>query len=410
MRFVQRSCAGERLMSTGVEGRLILGDGTRPPEEYRDRVQCVYLDPPFNTGEKFIYRARWGEKGWADGTQTLTLDAYTDRFSSREAYHALLRSLLQGSRELLTDSGSLFLHVDPREAARARLICDEVFGENNFVNEIIWAYQTGGRALRTFSRKHDNILFYRKTKAQYFDISAVGIPRAGNRQNHMKRQVDAHGRVFRTISSGGKVYTYYDDDPVYPGDVWTDVSHMQQKDPQRTGYDTQKPLSLLRRIVDCSTRPGDLVADLCCGSGTALVAAARGGRRFLGMDLAPTAIVAAQKRLTDTALTVDKPFDAPDAALEAQVEPGIGFDEIRLTGYASPELEAQGISGLDAVDGWAVGFLEGDVFLAYDLFTRSKPEPALKNVLLLPQLRGQTALAVTDALGRSSLWVREEEA
>lgn len=104
------------------------------------------------------------------------------------------------------------------------------------------------------------------------------------------------------------MYTYYDDEPVFPDDVWTDVSHLQQKDPQRTGYDTQKPRALLDRIIRCCTRPGDLVADLCCGSGTALVSASENGCRYLGLDLSRHAISVSRKRLMDSALDIRCPL------------------------------------------------------------------------------------------------------
>jgi len=103
----------------------------------------------------------------------------------------------------------------------------------------------------------------------------------------MKKHVDSDGRVYRSIKTGGKVYTYYDDEPVYASDVWTDLSHMQQKDPLRTGYDTQKPSELLTRIISCATKPGDTVADLFAGSGTTVVACEQNHRTALCMELDP---------------------------------------------------------------------------------------------------------------------------
>ncbi|MBR0319410.1 MAG: site-specific DNA-methyltransferase, partial [Clostridia bacterium] len=358
MRFVQVPCQQEKLATSGIQGRVMLMDGMTPPQEYLGKVQCVYIDPPFNTGEDFEFRMRVGEEGWTDGNRTLTLPAFSDRFESREDYWNLLRGLIRAARSLLTESGAFFLHLDSREAPYARMICDEIFGESNFVNEIIWAYQTGGRTLKRFSRKHDTILFYQKSKKLYFNIQAVPVSRAENRSNHMKKQVDEQGRAYRTIKSGGKTYTYYDDAPVYPGDVWTDVSHLQQKDPQRTGYDTQKPVALLKRILLCSTRPGDLVADLCCGSGTTLAAAMELDRQFLGMDVSRNAVSVSRKRLTDSALTVDWPFGAPGAELEADMMPGIGFYDVKLLRYALPDRDTKGIENLDLVDQWAVGFLK----------------------------------------------------
>ena len=407
MTFTQEPCSIEKIMRPGVEGRLILGDGTRPPEEYKGKVQCVYIDPPFNTGRTFGLRACVGAAEYEKGIGSLTLDAYEDKYPDRESYHQLLEKLIIAARDLLTDSGSFFLHLDQREAPYGRLIADRVFGENNFVNEIVWAYQSGGRSMKRFSAKHDTSLFYRRSRAHFFDITGAPVPRSTHRHNHMKRQVDANGRSYRTIRSGGKTYTYYDDDPVYPGDVWTDVSHLQQKDPQRTGYDTQKPVSLLRRIFACTTRPGDLTADLCCGSGTAAVAALGLERNFLAMDTSPLAVAVSRKRLTEAALTTQWKCGVPGAGITAEIIPGIGFHEIILTGYDPGPGPLK--PGLDSVDAWAVGFIRDGMFQTHDLFCRTRPAPELNTSLLLPQLRGSVGILTVDAMGRPAVWRLNEE-
>ncbi len=407
MQYVQTACRSERIVRPGVSGRIIRGDGTNPPPEYEGKAQCVYIDPPFNTGERFSLKMRVGEDGWSGHGKTLNLPAYSDQYASREEYHAFLRSLIAAEHRLLNDSGSFFLHLDQRESVWGRLLCDEVFGEENLVNEIIWAYQSGGRTLKRFSAKHDTILFYRKSREQYFDITKVAIRREGNRSNHMKKCVDENGRAYRTIRSGGKVYTYYDDDPVYPGDVWTDVSHLQQKDPQRTGFDTQKPVALLRRIIGCCTKEGDLTADLCCGSGTALAAAAAMDRPFLGMDTSSCAVMISRRRLSEAALTVDMEFGCEGAELEADVASGIGFDEITLTRYDPGRKDRKGIEGLDCVDSWSVGFLKDGIFHTQNLSMRQKHQPAIAPSLLLPQLHGVPAISVTDVWGRSSVWIEK---
>ena len=304
MIWQQAECYKEIICGDRTGGVLIHSDLRRADlDEFKGKVQCVYLDPPFFTGDEFTFRMRIGEKGWAEGNQVLELPAYSDsRVGGKEAYLRLLREALAIAHELLSETGALFLHLDSRMNAYARLECDKIFGENNFINEIIWAYQSGGRAKKHFSRKHDVILFYAKSRALYFDITRVGVPRKDNRSNHMRRTVDENGRPCRTIKAGGKVYTYYDDEPVFPDDVWADVSHLQQKDPQRTGYDTQKPQALLNRIVRCCTRRGDIVCDLFCGSGTTLVAAAENECRYLGVDQCSHAVSVTRKRLLDTEL------------------------------------------------------------------------------------------------------------
>ncbi|MBO4884938.1 MAG: site-specific DNA-methyltransferase, partial [Clostridia bacterium] len=295
----------------------------------------------------------------------------------------------------------IFLHVDFRMHAHLRLIMDEVFGEANFLNEIIWSYQTGGRARRFFSRKHDVILFYRKSRKYYFNLDSVPISRQDARRNHMKRHVDADGRVYRSIKSGGKIYTYYDDEPAFPGDVWDDVSHLQQKDPQRTGYDTQKPMRLLERIILSSSKPGDIVCDLFSGSGTTLEAAWRSGRRFIGTDLNAYALQTTRRRMAGASAVYTAPPCAGEPLAEAAVLPGIGFYDVRLEKYeVEPGVCARLFSGLDAVDNWSVGYLREGVFKAYAGDFRLRQKPALNALLQLPVLEGTPCLRVGDVLGR----------
>ncbi len=370
-------------------------------EKYRGKAQLIYLDPPFSTGDTFVMRTRVGEKDWKSGQGTLTQTAYRDDLP-QEDYYRLLRTALETAHALLSESGVLFLHVDARASARLRLIADEIFGEANFLNEIIWSYQTGGRAKRYFSRKHDNILFYRKGRRYFFNIAAVPIEREGARRNHMKRHVDTDGRVYRSIRSGGKIYTYYDDEPAYPGDVWDDVSHLQQKDPQRTGYDTQKPLSLLTRIVRCASRPGDLVMDLFAGSGTSLEAARLEGRRFVGVDMSPVSHMTVRKRLMGAQMLFDAPPSQGDPSAACSMLPGVGFYELSLDAFELEEgLVARAFKGLDAVDNWGAGYLRGGAFHLMAREERTQKTPQLTGRLSLPVFEGTPVLRVCDVTGRA---------
>lgn len=368
--------------------------------DYSGRVQLIYMDPPFNSGQAFSMRIKAGEREWRSGTGTLMQPAYEDKYRLDE-YTEMMRGALTGARELLCESGVIYLHVDYRMHARMRLMMDEVFGEHNFLNDIVWAYQTGGRAKNFYSRKHDNILFYRKGRKYFFDITKVPIERADVRRNHMKRHVDADGRVYRSIKSGGKIYTYYDDEPAYPGDVWDDVSHLQQKDPQRTGYDTQKPLRLLDRIVLSSSRPGDIVLDPFAGSGTTLESAQVSGRKFVGCDMSPHSLEVMRRRLGSANMTITAPPSPGEPLVEAKIETVIAFYYVKLNHF---ELEsgvcARAFSGLDALDNWSAGYLRGEVFhsLATDIRTRRKP--ALSDTLEIPVLGGTPCIRVSDVMGR----------
>ena len=150
---------------------------------------------------------------------------------SEAKYLQIMRTVLRGAYEILSNEGSIYVHIDYRMSAKIRGILDKIFGESNFQNEIIWAYNSGGRAKHFFPRKHDNIWFIRSKRA-YFNIEAVGKPRGTIKRNNMKRSVDTDGRVF-SIKSNGKLYKYYEDDLIYPTDVWTDIGHLQQKDSER---------------------------------------------------------------------------------------------------------------------------------------------------------------------------------
>ncbi len=402
---------------TGEGGLLLQGDAVqlspRLLAEFAGQVQCLYIDPPFYTGDVFQHRMRVGEEGWRTGRHQIVLPAYSDRFSSKEAYLSFMRELLTLAHHLLRDAGVFFLHIDYRMHAYLKILCDEIFGEKNQLNEIVWVYQTGGRAVKHFSRKHDIILFYKKNENYFFDITKTPISRAENRDNHMRRHVDEQGRPFRTIKVGEKLYTYYDDEPAYPSDVWTDVSHLQQKDPQRTGYDTQKPLRLLERILLSTTRPGDLVADLCCGSGTTLAAAAMHGRRFLGIDAGSGAVSVTRKRLLGEDFLLEWPCAGGDAALAADVRPALGFYEVALRRYAlEGDVEAElkkipagfAMGPLDAVDQWDAGYLKEGVFVSHGHAARLRHCPDLAPVMEVPMLTGQLAVEVVDVLGRKSIW------
>ena len=204
------SCVAERHMGRESTGTLIQAklpeEGEALLSRFGGQVQTIYLDPPFNTGKQFDMKARIGEKGYKTGSPSLSLPAYDDRWPDRAEYLSMMKQTLLLSRELLKKEGTLFLHIDSRMYAHLRLLMDEVFGESNFLNEIIWSYQTGGRARSYFPRKHDVILFYARSRSYYFNLKAVPVARNESRSNHMRRAVDENGRSYRSIMSGGKEY------------------------------------------------------------------------------------------------------------------------------------------------------------------------------------------------------------
>lgn len=389
------SIKGE-ILPTGGPGIFLKGRAEQLCEslaaEYEGKVQLIYLDPPFGTGDTFSVKLSTGKK-------KLTLPAYSDKLS-REEYLAMMRTVLTACHRMLSDTGSLYLHIDYRMSPYLRLILDEIFGEKNFMNEIIWAYKSGGRSTRHFSRKHDVILFYRKTKAVYFDITAVGIPRGPQKRNNMKRRVDELGRVCFSIRSGGKTYTYYEDTPIFPSDVWDDIEHLHQRDPERTGFGTQKPEALLKRIILSSSKPGDLVCDLFSGSGTTASVAAKHGRRFLALDASPIAMQLLRARQ----LVGRSEPTFFDGSHQLTLRYG---DAPQICENASLRLTAQEV-GLRAVyEGsenedaafLAIGTVGDDGF--FRPFTYSvSPKPGA--VLTLPDTDAQLYLAISDYAGNVS--------
>ena len=243
----------------------------------------VYLDPPFNTGRTRRHTTlrttrdangdRTGFGGRRYRSEPGETRAYEDAFDD---YLAFLEPHLVEARRVLRDDGSLFLHLDPRESHYAKVRLDGIFGRACFQNEIVWAYDFGGRSRSRWSAKHDTILWYtvhpERYVFRYEDIDRIPYL--------------APGLVGPEKASRGKT----------PTDVWwrTIVSPTGR---EKTGYPTQKPLAILQRIVRVHTNPGDLVIDVFAGSGTTGEAAARLGRRFLLADREAEAIKIMQRRL-----------------------------------------------------------------------------------------------------------------
>jgi adenine-specific DNA-methyltransferase len=273
--------------------RLILGDKSAvlPSllSEFAGQVNLIYIDPPFMTGRDFksgaqlAFSDKWGND----------LDAYLQWL-----YETFVLLTL-----LLAPDGSLYVHLDCRVTHYARVILDEVFGFNTgtngpgFKNEIIWQYQSGGRSLKRYARKHDTILFYSKSAQYCFHGERIGERRGTKKRNHMKKSVDTNGRVHWTIRSAGRLYSYDEDTPMTPADVWSDISHLHQKDPERNGYATQKPAALLERIILASSEENDLVLDCFCGSGVTPTVAERLGRRWIACDQSELALTMTRERL-----------------------------------------------------------------------------------------------------------------
>jgi site-specific DNA-methyltransferase (adenine-specific) len=270
-----------------VEGEIVLGDNLAVMAEFPDGAfRMIYLDPPFNTGRERAARRlrtvaapdgdRTGFGGRRYRSELLEGSSYRDRFDD---YLGFLEPRLRDARRLLDPEGTLYLHLDYREAHYVKLLCDEIFGRECFLNELVWAYDYGAKPRRRWPAKHDTILVYvRDPDGYWFDADAV------EREPYM-----APGLVTPEKAARGKL----------PTDVWWHTI-VPTSGRERTGYPTQKPEGLVRRMVLASSRPGDRVADFFAGSGTLGAVAAATGRRYVLVDANPDAVAVMERRLGAT--------------------------------------------------------------------------------------------------------------
>lgn len=287
------------------------------------KAKLVYIDPPFAAARDFDLLVS------LEGTKRRRV-AFSDKWSSLDAYMTFMREVLRGIHSLLDESGSLLLHCDHRAAPYLAIACDEIFGMGDrgpekhapgFRNEIIWSYGLGGSSRRCYPKKHDSIFWYTKGNDWYFDPPKV--PATSQRMaGQMKKATD----VF-------------------------DVASLNNMAKERTGYPTQKPLAILERFVLAHTQPGDLVVDLFSGSGTTATAAAKHGRRAIVSDIGADAIDTTMGRLLEHGASFEFRGDldtgeapariedrfqrwAPETPFEAAFTGTLQPDHIRLTGYA----------------------------------------------------------------------------
>jgi site-specific DNA-methyltransferase (adenine-specific) len=260
-------------------------------------VSLIYTDPPFNTGKTQrrerlrTVRSETGDRVGFQGrryaTEKLGVKAFADDFDD---YLGFLEPRLREARRVLSPCGSLYLHLDCREAHYAKVLLDEVFGRECFINEIIWTYDYGGRGRRRWPAKHDNILFYVKDPERYtFNWDDI------DRIPYM-----APGLVGPEKAARGKT----------PTDVWWQTI-VPTSGPERTGYPTQKPVAIARRIVRASSNPCDLVLDPFAGSGTVGAACLELGRRFVLVDNNPEAYAVMRRRFAQVADRIEWVGDAP---------------------------------------------------------------------------------------------------
>ena len=246
--------------------------------EYRGKIDLIYIDPPFDSKADYKKTITLKGKKINNDNNSFEEKQYGDIWTNDEYLQFMFERLVV-LKELLSDNGTLYLHCDWHKSHQLKLILDEIFGQGNFRNEIIWSYSTLGRPTDRFAQKHDTIFMYGKSENTFFNVEEAKIPYTKEYINSHFRDIDDEGRKCRKRFDAGKWRIYYPDEGMIPNDVW-DIPYENSMSKNRLDYPTQKPEALLERIIKSSTKTGAIVFDCFMGSGTTQAVAMKLGRRF----------------------------------------------------------------------------------------------------------------------------------
>jgi DNA modification methylase len=339
----------------GWRNKLIWGDNLLVMgsllEKFAGKIDLIYIDPPFATGADFSFQAPIGEPGNEVSKEPSIIEekAYRDTWGRGMAsYLTMMAQRLTLMRDLLSSSGTVYVHVGVGVAHFVKLLLDEVFGPDQFRSQVIWHYRRWTNVSDTYQQMHDVLLYYTKGDGATFnriEIAPTESQQAVIDKGYNVNRVSAKGggkilqllvydraKVDALVATGrldlskyGRV-VYREQKLTVANDVWTDIQYLHSQALERTGYDTQKPESLLERVVSISSNPGDLVADFFCGSGTTLAVAEKLGRRWIGCDLGRWAIHVTRKRLLD--IEKCRPFEVLNLGkYERQYWQGVTFGD-----------------------------------------------------------------------------------
>ena len=339
----------------GWKNKLIWGDNLLVMgsllEQFAGKIDLIYIDPPFATGADFSFKAPIGESGDSAPKEASVIEekAYRDTWRHGiSSYLSMIHSRLHMMRSLLSETGSIYIHIGVDVAHAVKIISDEIFGDEGFKSEIIWHYRRWTNVSDTYQQMHDVLLYYGKgsnTTFNRIEIAPTPSQQQVINKGYNVNKVNARGggKVLQllvydrqkvdALVSGGQLdvskydrIVYRDEELTVANDVWTDIQYLHSQAIERTGYDTQKPESLLNRVVSISSHPGDLVADFFCGSGTTLAVAEKLGRRWIGCDLGRWGIHVTRKRLLG--IEDCKPFEILNLGkYERQYWQGAAFSE-----------------------------------------------------------------------------------
>jgi DNA modification methylase len=373
LRPIAQIIPGGQDSSDEPTGHLCLGDNLQVMRallaQYEGRIALIYADPPFLSGKR--YRARIGRGEDSRRPQDWqTADGYQDGWRDASSYLNMLHARLEVMHRLLAPNGTLYLHLDWHASAYGRLLLDEIFGADRLLNEIVWLYHGPSPIRSAFSRKHDTIYAYTKSRDYIFNADAV--------------RVDYDPSTVRTFASSpragfGKVPDL--ERGKVPEDWWyfPVVARLHK---ERTGFPTQKPEALLERILLASSRPGDWIADFFCGSGTALSVASRLGRRWIGCDHTPLAVHTTYRRLllqaAGSVMVWGTDLDAARSTLQPRLTVAIegSLVSVRLTGLSGSMPSAPDFP--DNVVLWEADWdFDGELFRSRSQVVRGWRQPSL---------------------------------
>ena len=318
-------------------------------KEYRGKIDLIYIDPPFDSKADYKKKIDVRGVGKAESdSSTFEEKQYGDIWTNDEYLQFMYERLIL-LRELLSDSGTIYLHCDWHKAGFLRCMLDEEFGSNNFIDEMIWEYEDiGSRAVKYFKRKHDTIFMYQKTASE---DRVFNIMRKRLSESTIKRYqpyFDEEGKItYRKLKeSNPGVFAklkgipedldspWLDINNGAPlSDWWVDISALKNGFAEATGYPTQKPEALIERIIKASTNPGDIVFDCFMGSGTTQAVAMKLGRRFIGADINLGAIQTTTKRLLNVASELDEQQTDLFSTGDAESVKYTGFEVYNVNNY-----------------------------------------------------------------------------
>ncbi|RKU36331.1 hypothetical protein C6496_13825 [Candidatus Poribacteria bacterium] len=314
-------------------------------------IDLIYLDPPFKSGKK--WKAPIGSP--AEGAEFK--DIWEDEDIKHEWHgqiaeeHEELYQIIQASERIydksmkiylmamtvrlfemhriLKPTGSIYLHCDPTASHYLKMVMDDVFGKDNFRNEIIWGYADRGRApTGQYPRKHDTILFYTRTPKNLFNRQYLAL--SDHEIEEKYPHTDENGRFYWHSKKQNRK-AYYNGQGKNVLSHWTDISIINQIAKERTGYPTQKPIALLKRIIEASTNEGDIVLDPFCGCATACVAAEQLHRQWVGIDISPSAENITKLRLDAETMPIQLRDPNPSQRVTVRTEPPKRTDDMRDT-------------------------------------------------------------------------------